>query len=679
MSQNRILLALSFVAILLLTLFYSNHFDNGFYFDDSHTITDNVYIRKISNIPLFFTNPETASVLPGNRSYRPLVVTMNAFDYWVAGNKYDSHYFHYNIYITYLLQLVLMFFFFRNIFNISFPHRWNNYIALAGTAYYGFHTANAETINYIICRSDSLSTFFIVATFVAFQTPQLRRWHLYLLPLALGLFTKQPVAMVPPLLLVYVFFFEEKGTWNDAFGDRNWTAWLATLRKTAPAWITTIALFAFNIYMTPMNPVNNTVGKVNYLVSQFPVLVHYITNFFFPFSLSADPDFKIVESLSDPTAMGALMVVLFTLGIALYYFKDLKYRPISYGILWFYIALAPTSTLAPRFQVANDHRTFFPYIGLVLAVVCWVSVWIINNEKRILRTPQLRTGIPLLVCLLISLYGYGAYVRNDVWDNSEKLWYDVTQKSPTNGRGLMNYGLTQMNKKKYDTTFYYFNKALEYNPNYPQLHINLAELKKQKGGYSDEEIEQHYKTALRYGKVIPASYYAYGNWLYKKGRIDEAKKIIARGHEMSPAHVKMKRLLDKLNGEGAEAQQKRIDELNDKIKAEPNNLDYIIDLSNNYYKIGNYDESITAANNALKVKPNSTRAYNQLCIAYNKKEDWDKGIAAAQKALEIEPKFQKARNNLKWAVKGKAKSLNKDPQALADEMGIKIKFTAPKK
>lgn len=678
MSQSRSLILLSVVALFFLVLTYSNHFDNGFYFDDSHTITDNVYIRNIKNIPLFFTNSETASILPGNRSYRPIVVTANAIDYWLAGNKYNPRWFHYDIFLNYILQLLLMFFFYKKIFDIANPHRWNPYIAFIATAYYGFHTANAETINYIICRSDSLSTFFVIAAFVAYQTERLRKYYLYLIPLAIGLFAKQPAAMFPPLLLLYVFFFEEKGTWNDVFADRNGATWLSTLKKTAPAWIATIVLFAINIKMTPMSPINKGASKIDYLFSQFPVMVHYISNFFFPFGLSADPDFKIVDNLSDPNVMGSLMVVLFTIGIAFYCFKNIKYRPISFGILWFYVALAPTSTIAPRFQVANDHRTFFPYVGLVLAVVCALSIWAINNEKKIVRSPQLRTGIPLLIGLVISLYAFGAYQRNEVWGNSEKLWLDVATKSPNNGRGLMNYGLTQMNKKNYDTTFYYFNKAKELMPNYSQLDVNFAELKKLKGGYSDEEIEKHYKDALKNGKQMPSSYYSYSNWLYKKGRIDEALKIAQQGHNVSPAHIKMKKLVDKLKTETQGGRQQRITELQDSIKKTPNNIDNYIELSNAYYKIGNYDESIKTANDGLKVKENSARAYNQLCIAYNKKEEWEKGIAAGQKAIEIEPKFQKARNNLKWAIKGKAKAEDKDPQTLANELGIKVKFTKPK-
>jgi len=35
-------------------LAYVNHFDNGFHFDDGHTIEDNPYIKSIKNVPLFF-------------------------------------------------------------------------------------------------------------------------------------------------------------------------------------------------------------------------------------------------------------------------------------------------------------------------------------------------------------------------------------------------------------------------------------------------------------------------------------------------------------------------------------------------------------------------------------------------------------------------------------------------
>jgi len=53
-----------------------------------------------------------------------------------------------------------------------------------------------------------------------------------------------------------------------------------------------------------------------------------------------------------------------------------------------------------------------------------------------------------------------------VWHNEETLWYDVTLKSPQNGRGLMNYGLTQMEKGDYVRALNYFTRALEFSPDY---------------------------------------------------------------------------------------------------------------------------------------------------------------------------------------------------------------------
>ena len=54
------------------------------------------------------------------------------------------------------------------------------------------------------------------------------------------------------------------------------------------------------------------------------------------------------------------------------------------------------------------------------------------------------------------------------------LWKDVTEKSPRNGRGWMNYGLTQMGEAKYVEASHAFDEALKTVPFYPTLHINIG-------------------------------------------------------------------------------------------------------------------------------------------------------------------------------------------------------------
>ena len=57
-----------------------------------------------------------------------------------------------------------------------------------------------------------------------------------------------------------------------------------------------------------------------------------------------------------------------------------KTRVIGFGLLWFLIALLSTSAL-PLAEVMNDHRTFLPYIGLVIAMAGAVSL-LVNRDVR---------------------------------------------------------------------------------------------------------------------------------------------------------------------------------------------------------------------------------------------------------------------------------------------------------
>ena len=76
-SKYKLLLALALVAVCAA---YANHFYNGFHFDDAHTVIDNPSIRSLSNLPRFFTDASTFSVLPANRTYRPMVSASLALD-----------------------------------------------------------------------------------------------------------------------------------------------------------------------------------------------------------------------------------------------------------------------------------------------------------------------------------------------------------------------------------------------------------------------------------------------------------------------------------------------------------------------------------------------------------------------------------------------------------------------
>src|SRR5260221_553101 len=81
---NSIPAAAGAVCILLVAA-YANHFQNGFHFDDSHAIVENVFVRDLRYIPRYFVDATTFSVLPLNQAYRPVLQTTLAIDYRIGG------------------------------------------------------------------------------------------------------------------------------------------------------------------------------------------------------------------------------------------------------------------------------------------------------------------------------------------------------------------------------------------------------------------------------------------------------------------------------------------------------------------------------------------------------------------------------------------------------------------
>lgn len=639
-------MALVYLGILIWA--YSNHFDNGFYFDDNHTIVNNEYIRDISNIPTFFHDLASFGTMPNNRGYRPMVTTLNTIDYWIAGNKLNPFYFHLSIFMWYIVQCLLMFFIFKRIFDKSFEHQWNGYIALFATAYYALHTANAEAINYIIARSDTFSTFCTVATIAMFQSAKLRRFHLYLIPAVVGVYTKETGIMVAPLLFFYVLLIEQNVSIREAITFRKKKAIWLSVKSIIPVLVILVGIFLFNrIHFTPgSNLFNNPANRWDYFTSQWPVILSYITNWFVPTSLSADPDFKITaDILTSGKVLGFLVISMLHV-VAILASEKRKTAPVAFGIIWFFVALVPTSSLHPLVQVSNSHRMFFPYIGLALAVSWSIALLVVQMEGR-LKQSRIKLGLIGLISVVLLGYAYGAHSRNKVWGSEESLWYDVTQKSPNNGRGLMNYGLVLMQAGEYDKAEPYFQKAVEMLPYWPYSHINLAILKEAQGDWS--EATKHFELALRYGGTDnPEPYYFYARSLMKRGELDRAMDLLTKGHELSPKHGNINILLEQLKLRTLTPQEKLTAQL-ELVKSAPT-ADNLINLSLMQYNAKQFDACIESCRKAIELNPQSAIAYNNICSAYNAMKQWQNAAEACKKALEIDPNFERARNNLNWSL-----------------------------
>lgn len=650
-------LAVLFGAVFLA---YSNHFENAFHFDDFHSITDNIYIRDLRHLPRFFTDASTSSALPSNRTWRPLVTASLALDYRLGGGA-APFYFQLSTFLWFLALLAVMWLLFSRILGRVEPSPRNAWIAWFAAAWYGLHPAIAETVNYIIQRAEVLSTLGVVAGMAIYvRRPAWRRYGVYLIPAALAAMAKPPALVFPLLLIAYLVLFEEGLTQS---GLRR------SVRRAAPALALSIAFAALQHFLTPKTFSPTETPAADYILTQPYVAFRYFVSFFLPTRLNADTDLAPLTSVFTLEAFGGL-VFLAALGASIYWAaRERVARPIAFGLLWFVIALAPTS-LFPLAEVENDHRMFFPFVGLVFAVA-WAGA------LALFRRPlggSARTVVAAGLACLLLLCALGTHRRNEVWKTEESLWRDVTWKSPRNGRGLMNYGLTLMARGDYTGALSSFQSALAYTPNYSLLHINLGIAC---GALNrDAEAESHFRRALELAPGDGGALYYFGRWLHSKGREREASAAlrvsIGRNPAVLPPRILLLRIYA-LTGQWKEFHALR----EDSLRLAPNDPDLLavagaepgassapasgvalrpedyLDLSLRRHQAGRYQECIEAAQKALRLRPDYAEAYNNIAAAYQSMRDWDRAIAAAREALRIKPDFPLARNNLAYSLEQK--------------------------
>lgn len=638
-GKNRLFLVAAFL-IVGLTATYWNHFDNGFYFDDIHTIVNNEYIRSLEYVPEYFTNIETFGTMPNNRGYRPMVTLLNAIDYRLGGNTLDPITFHISIWFWYLVQGILLFVFLKNLFASMTSDRNSKMGALLTTGFYMFHTANAETVNYIISRSDSFSTTMMLAGLVLYQYERTRKFQIHLLPFIVALFTKEVSFMYVPLIALYHFFIIEKATLLDLKLKEGWKKIGSTFLSILPAALVGTGLILMNLlYMTDPSRITGGLAypRWDYFISQFEVVGHYLANFILPIDLSVDPDFKATPEFNRAKMIGFLVIaILHAIGIFSLTKKLLV--PIGLGIAWFFVCLVPTSTINPLYQVANEHRVFLPYIGLCLSVG-WAAYLLY------IRSAAMKKAVLVLTFLVLAGHAYGTYQRNEVWGTADSLWYDATIKSPNNGRGLMNYGLVLMRDGDYSGAEPYFQKAVELLPYWPYSNINMAILKGEMGKAS--EAIRYFDAAKLYGADNPESYYYYARWHYQKGNMEDAMALVEKGHQVSPKHLNLNELRATLQELGITPEDKA-ERLHQLAENNPN-ADNYLNLSLALYNLTDYQGCVRACKKSLEFNPEYALAYNNMCSAYNKLQEWKLAAEACENALRINPNFERAKNNLTWA------------------------------
>ena len=529
LSQSRRTVLLCVVLGLAVLAAYANHFYNDLHFDDLDAVRNNPAIRDLHNIPRFFVDPTLFSRAENQYLYRPITSVSLAVDYWLGDGS--LFYFHLSTFLWYLVQLLLMFFLFRRIMDLADPHPSNIWTALLATMCYGLHPANAETVNYVIQRADLYNTLGTIACLWLFvRYPGQRKFGWYLLPAVAAILAKPPALIFPLMLLIYVFLFERQGK-----GTRKW---VGAIRTVAPALLVVGALAWLLAQMRSPTWSPKADSPFPYWVTQPFVALHYFKSFFLPTELAVHAGWPYLGLFSLKAVAGYLFVLLM-LGGAYLTARRPDTRPIAFGILWFFVALLPTSLMALR-EVTNDHRMFFPFVGLTLSVFWACRLALFRKTARLTSGRRWQYAALSAVVLILLAGAVGTRQRNRVWFTDEGLWRDSTRKNPNAPDGWINLGDVFLRQGDYEAALPYYQRAIAVRPLYSTAEMGLARI--YVGLHRDAEVEEHLRRTLisLHGAEAAVIYVVLANWLESKGRPDDSIHALESAQQADPRAVEVR-------------------------------------------------------------------------------------------------------------------------------------------
>jgi tetratricopeptide (TPR) repeat protein len=147
-----------------------------------------------------------------------------------------------------------------------------------------------------------------------------------------------------------------------------------------------------------------------------------------------------------------LLLALLILGIA-----NLRARPwIAFGILWFFLQLAPTNSIVPRLDVANDRQLYLACWGLFIALCIQL-----RNLHRVV------TGMVLLLFAVTSIARQLDY-RSEI-----ALWESSVALAPWNARGHNNLGYAYQLAGRAVEARREYEAALLFDPRHAKARLNL--------------------------------------------------------------------------------------------------------------------------------------------------------------------------------------------------------------
>ena len=486
-------------------LAYLNSFKGQFLFDDRTFLEDPSFYRFWPLSPSAIT--------------RPLVGFSLALNHAISGTDVWSYH-AFNLTIHILASLALFGVVRRTLLTDKLKERFSHAstgLALSVALLWMVHPIQTESVTYVIQRAESMmGLFYLLALYCAirgFTSKNASRWYqAAVIACALGTGSKQVIVTAPVVILIYDFVFIS-GSLKESL-RRRWGLYAGLFATWG--FIAVTMLFSKDAAVSAGFGLK-IVSTWDYFKSQFGVIAHYLRLAVYPEPLCLDYNWPVAKSLADVVPFAVMIIALALASL----YGVFRRSPFGFLGIWFFLILAPTSSVMQIADLAAERRMYLSLAAVVTLGVAggYALLQRLSESGRVQPLRFSRIGVAV-IAVLVSWFGSLTVRRNADYHSEIMMWADVLKKRPDNPRAHTNLGLRLAERGEVDLALAHFQEALRVNPNFVEAYNNTGMILANQG--RGDEALPYFQEALRLRPNAKRAHFNIGQVLAGQDKWDEA-------------------------------------------------------------------------------------------------------------------------------------------------------------
>jgi Flp pilus assembly protein TadD len=585
---------------------YWNSLAGPFTFDDQVSVLQNTQIRHLWPLWDALSPPGGGWPVSG----RPLVNLSLAVNYAI-GNLNVRGYHVANIGIHLACTLLLFGLIRRTPATAAGltrgPARITDHLAFICALLWAIHPLQTETIDYISKRSElMMSLCYLLTIYGSLRAAGAARqggWFaISVVASAMGMACKETMVTAPLMVVLYdsTFLF---GSLRAAVNRR--LTFYAALFST---W-SLLGVLMWNSPRAETAGVSTPAASWTYLLNQAEMIVRYLWLAMWPGALVLDYGEPRIVTLRAVAPEAALLVFLAIVVV----FALRRDRAVGFLGAWFFIVLAPTSSIVPvATEVGAESRMYLPLVALVCALVIGGDLLRVRLEERTnrgkWRVLSLRVGTGVGMILVAAVLTTGTWRRNHEYRSTVTLWRTVVDRWP-----------------------------------HARAHRNLASALKDAN--RPEEALVQLRDAVH---EQPAARYALGQELLNQGQVEAAIEELRQATLELPGdpNVLSARTLMGRAFASRGRYPEAIQEFQAVLQAAPADAVARGGLADALFAQKRFNAASAAYREYLKAKPDNAPAWHYLGVALFRSGDKTGAVSALQQAVTLQPDDGRMQGNL---------------------------------